>query len=129
MLFNHSPKCTCIGRANGFSFKENGCATINQGSINNIRMSYYPTHIRSRPEDITRFHIIDIFHRIVHCHGVSTIIPNNSFWFARCARSVENIQWVCGINFHTISGLRYILKVNKINITPFNHGCQCLWTL
>ena len=58
----HPPENTGIRGAHRFAFEQNGGATFEQRSIDDVGMTDHPAHIRSRPVNITGSHIVDGAH-------------------------------------------------------------------
>ena len=119
---NDPPENACIGRADRFAFEKDGCTAFEQGGIDDVGVPHHPADVGCRPVDIACIHVINIFHAPFQGHHMPTVVPDNTFGFARCAGGIENIQRIGCCQGDTVMGGRCGHHIVPIEISAFDHG-------
>ena len=129
MLGNDAPESARIGCSDGFAFVKNGGASVKKRSIDNIGMADNPADIGGGPENFARFDIVDVLHRPFQGNGMAAVIPHDAFGFARCSRSVQNIERVSRGDGYTGHSLGVFHQSVPIQIARCYQFSLHLWTL
>ena len=105
MLLDYTPEGSCIGRSNGFSFKNNSGVSVNQWGINRETVTNRPTDVGSCPKSFAFVGAVNIFNRKFHCYGVSAVVANHTFGFSGSSGGIKDIKWMRGLHGNTVNRL------------------------
>ncbi len=118
MLRNDPPECTGIRCTDRFSFIEDGCTSVKQGSVYNIRMPDHPADIGCCPVDFTGTDSIDIFHTPGQGNEMPAIVPQHTFGFSGGSGSIQEIERIGCKQRNTATGSASMKCIPEISL-PF----------
>ena len=119
MFVAHIPETTRIW-VGWDAFKHQCGCTIRQWTVNDVRVTCYPAHIRSTPVNFTVLVVKYGFVRHCRLQQVAACAVQCTFGFACRARSVEDEQWFISTHcFRSAFCIRCCYRVVIPNVTTF----------
>lgn len=89
ILVDDFPKDSGVGGADGFAFVEDGCGAVEEGCVDDVRVSddlalerswgwAYPADVAGAEDGFGWFDVEDEFHRVRQLNGITTRLTNDS---------------------------------------------------
>ena len=94
MLRNDAPESTRVRRADGFAFVKDSRVAVEQWSVDDVGVAYYPADVRSRPEDVSGVNAIDMLHGPFQGHRMTAVVAYYPFRLPSGAGRIEYVEGI-----------------------------------
>ena len=129
MFFDDAPEGAGIRCADGFAFEDDGRVPVYQRRITDVGMPHDPAYVRRRPEDLSRFDVIDVLHAPVERDQMARRMAHHALGRAGGAGGIEDIGGVVALHRDAVRRGDAFARFVPVEIPALGQGAGLLFAL